>query len=286
MKILITGGKGMLERGLLAGLGAEGASVSVVSSPAEVTDGDALAGVVLAASPDVVIHCAAMTGVDACESDRDAAFRMNEEGARNVAVACRAAGARLIAVSTDCVFSGDPPREPWAWSETDMPRPRTVFGASMFAGEQMIGMIDPDAVVLRTGWLYGAGGPSFVHRLVRLGAEEGAPIEVEEDRRGNPTSCKVVAEAIRFLLGRPDVGGVVHATCEDACTRYELAAEVKRLLGPRFRRELVPCAGEGLSRPVPRPRNSALRKSVLNLLGYRTPNWRVALRDFVSAEFR
>lgn len=104
----------------------------------DITDADGFAERTMEAAPDIIIHCAAMTKVDACEENREMAFKLNEEGSRNVAVAAKMVGARLIAISTDYVFSGDPPSEPWAWSENDIPRPRTVYGASKFAGEQMM----------------------------------------------------------------------------------------------------------------------------------------------------
>ena len=283
MRILVTGGKGMLGRTLQRALSDH--EVVVADLPEwDITDGDGFMGKTLAAKPDVVVHCAAMTKVDDCETNRDLAFRLNEEGSRNVALAAKASGARLIAISTDYVFSGDPPREPWAWGETDIPRPRTVYGASKFAGEQMIQMVLPEAVIVRIAWLYGAGGPSFVHTMARLGAQGGAPLKVVNDQRGNPTSTDVVADVVRFLLSRPDVSGIVHATCEESCTWYELTVELFRLLG--CSREVVPCTTEEFPRPAPRPRNSALRKSVLNLLGYRTPDWRSALADFVEKEFK
>ena len=284
MKIVITGGKGMLGRTLQKEL-AEHEIVVADLPDWDVTDDEGFLRKLMAAAPDVVIHCAAMTNVDACEADRDLAFKLNEEGSRNVALACSACGARLFAISTDYVFSGEPPREPWAWSETDIPRPRTVYGLSKFSGEQMVQMLNPDATVLRIAWLYGAGGPSFVHTMAKLGAEAGAPLRVVNDQSGNPTSAKAVADVIRFLLTRPDVSGIVHATCEDQCTWYDLACEVKRLMGDRFPRAVEPCTSEEFPRPAPRPHNSALKKSVLNVLGYRTPNWKKALADFVSAEF-
>ena len=284
MKIVITGGKGMLGRTLQKEL-AEHEIVVADLPDWDVTDDEGFLRKLMAAAPDVVIHCAAMTNVDACEADRDLAFKLNEEGSRNVALACSACGARLFAISTDYVFSGEPPREPWAWSETDIPRPRTVYGLSKFSGEQMVQMLNPDATVLRIAWLYGAGGPSFVHTMAKLGAEAGAPLRVVNDQSGNPTSAKAVADVIRFLLTRPDVSGIVHATCEDQCTWYDLACEVKRLMGDRFPRAVEPCTTEEFPRPAPRPHNSALKKSVLNVLGYRTPNWKKALADFVSAEF-
>ena len=274
MRILITGGKGMLGRTLQKELSGE---VLVADLPEwDITDADAFMARTLSAAPDLVVHCAAMTQVDACEADRDRAFKLNEEGSRNVALACKACGARLIAISTD-------PREPWAWSETDIPRPRTVYGASKFAGEQMVQMIHPDdSVILRIAWLYGEGGPSFVHTMAKLGAQEGAPLKVVNDQRGNPTSAKVVADVVNFLISHPDVSGIVHGTCEEQCTWYDLAVELKRLLGDRFPREIVPCTTAEFPRPAPRPRNSALKKSVLNVLGYRTPPWRDALAEFVA----
>lgn len=284
MKILITGGRGMLGRTLQKELA--GHELVIADLPDwDVTDGDALTAKTLAAKPDLVIHCAAMTNVDECETNRELAFKINEDGSRNVALAAKAADARLIAISTDYVFSGEPPREPWAWSETDLPRPRTVYGLSKFAGEQMAVMLHPDCVILRTAWLYGEGGPSFVHKMAEQGAQGGAPLTVVNDQRGNPTSTKTVADIIKFLIAKPDVSGIIHGTCEDQCSWYELAAEIKRLLGDRFPRSITPCATADFPRPAQRPRNSALKKSVLNVLGYRTPTWQKALRDFVEEEF-
>lgn len=285
MKILITGGKGMLGRTLQKELADH--EIVVADLPEwDITNDAAFTEAVVKEAPQVIIHCAAMTKVDDCETKRELAFKLNEEGSRNVALAAKMAGARLIAISTDYVFSGEPPKEPWAWSETDIPRPRTVYGASKAAGEQMIQMIHPDnSVIVRIAWLYGSGGPSFVHTMAKFGAQEGAPLKVVDDQRGNPTSTKVVADVIKFLLTKPDVSGIVHGTCEDQCTWYDLTVELKRLLGERFPREVVPCTTDEYPRPAPRPKNSALKKSVLNLLGYRTPNWKTALAEFAATEF-
>ena len=282
MKILITGGKGMLGRTLQKELAEH--EIVVADLPEwDITDDTGFVTKVGEAKPDLIIHCAAMTKVDDCEQKRDLAFKLNEEGSRNVALAAKTCGARLFAISTDYVFSGEPPKEPWAWSETDIPRPRTVYGASKFAGEQMIQMILPEAVIIRIAWLYGSGGPSFVHTMAKLGAQEGAPLKVVNDQRGNPTSTKVVADVIRFLMTKPDVSGIVHGTCEEQCTWYDLTVELFRLLG--LKRAVVPCTTDEFPRPAPRPRNSALKKSVLNLLGYRTPDWKTALAEFARAEF-
>lgn len=280
MKILITGGKGMLGRTLCREL--KDHELVVADLPEwDITDDAAFTEKTLAEKPDLVIHCAAMTKVDDCEEKCDLAFKLNEDGTRNVAMAAKLAGARLIAISTDYVFSGEPPKEPWAWSENDIPRPQTVYGASKAAGERMIEMISDNFVILRIAWLYGEGGPSFVHTMAKLGSEAGAPLKVVNDQRGNPTSTKVVADVVKFLISRPEVSGIVHGTCEDQCTWYEFAREIFRLLG--LKRELVPCTTAEFPRPAKRPRNSALKKSVLNLLGYRTPTWQAALAEFLLA---
>ena len=278
MKILITGGKGMLGRTLCRTLSEH--ELVVADLPEwDITDGAGFLARTVAEKPDLVVHCAAMTKVDDCESKRDLAFKLNEEGSRNVAIAAKSVGARLIAISTDYVFSGEPPQEPWAWRETDLPAPRTVYGASKLGGERMIQMILPEAAIVRIAWLYGQGGPSFVHTMAKLGAQAGAPLKVVNDQRGNPTSTGAVAGVVRFLIDRPDISGVVHGTCEDSCTWYDLAVELFRLLG--LTREVVPCTTAEFPRPAPRPRNSALKKGVLNRLGYRTPNWKTALADFI-----
>lgn len=248
----------------------------------DILDLEGLTAAFKAFAPDAVVHCAAMTKVDDCEANEELAFRLNGVGSANVAYACRECGARLIAISTDYVFSGDL-EAGRSWREDDRPAPKTVYGASKLAGEKSVLEILPSAAVMRIAWLYGAGGPSFVHTMAKLGAGEGAPLKVVDDQRGNPTSADAVAAAVEFLLGRPEVGGVVHATCEGACTWCDFAKEIFRLLG--LRRAIVPCTTAEFPRPAPRPANSALAKTVLSKLGFAMPRWQDALADFARREF-
>ena len=288
MRILITGGKGMLGRTLQREL--SGDELFVADLPeTDMLDAASLGAAFASFRPEAVVHCAAMTKVDDCETNRSLAYRLNEEGSRNVAEACRDAGARLIAISTDYVFSGengvaalDGVHEE-GWRETDEPAPRTVYGASKLAGERAIFAALPDAAVLRIAWLYGAGGPSFVHTMAKLGAQDGAPLKVVDDQRGNPTSTKVVADEIKFLLAHPSITGVVHGTCEGVCSWYGLTVELFRLLG--LKRGVIPCTTAEYPRPAPRPAYSALANTVLSLNGYRAPEWKSALADFVKDEF-
>ena len=288
MRVLITGGKGMLGRTLQKEL--DGHERYVADLPeTDMLDATSLDAAFASFKPEAVIHCAAMTKVDDCEAKRDLAYRLNEDGSRNVAKACRSHGARLIAISTDYVFSGDAPDRPAdmlhgeGWRETDEPAPRTVYGASKLAGERAVFETLPDATVLRIAWLYGAGGPSFVHTMARLGAQEGTPLKVVDDQRGNPTSTKVVADEVKFLLSHPEISGVVHGTCSGVCSWYGLTVELFRLLG--LARRVEPCTTAEYPRPAPRPAYSALANTVLELNGYKAPDWRQALADFVKEEF-
>ncbi len=282
MKVLLTGGKGMLGRTLVRELGGDFEVVPTDLPEADITS-FSFESVLARHAPDAVIHCAAMTKVDDCETNEALAFRLNGFGSENVARACRSCGARLIAISTDYVFSGNLPPG-GEWRETDAPAPATVYGRSKLAGENAVREILPDATILRIAWLYGAGGPSFVHTLAKLGAQDGAPLKVVDDQRGNPTSTDVVAGVIRFLLEHPGITGVVHGTCSGVCTWYGLTMELFRLLG--LSRPVVPCATAEFPRPAPRPANSALAKTVLAANGYLTPSWRDALSGFVKKEWR
>lgn len=288
MRILVTGGKGMLGRTLRHEL--SGHDLFAADLPeVDILDAASLRAAFRSFRPEVTVHCAAMTKVDDCEMDREMAYRLNEDGSRNVASACREVGSRMIAISTDYVFSGDVAAvgvdgaHEEGWKETDIASPRTVYGASKLAGEQAVFDVLPDAAVLRIAWLYGSGGPSFVHTMAALGAQDGAPLKVVDDQRGNPTSAKVVADEIRFLLEHPEVYGVVHGTCGGVCSWYDLTVELFRLLG--FSRDVVPCTTAEFPRPAPRPAYSALSNTVLALLGYRAPDWRMALSCFVKEEF-
>ena len=281
MKILITGGKGMLGRTLQHRL-----ALQHELCVADLPETDILRPVSLVAAfsafhPDAVIHCAAMTKVDDCESNEELAFRLNGMGTANVARACRDHGARLIAISTDYVFDGR--RAEGEYSETDLPCPQTVYGKSKLAGERSALDILPAATILRVAWLYGSGGPSFVHTMVKLGAQDGAPLKVVDDQRGNPTSTDAVSGVLAFLLDHPEITGIVHGTCEGACTWYALTVELFRLLG--LKRSVKPCTTAEFPRPAPRPANSALAKTVLAAHGYATPRWQTALAAFVTAEF-
>ena len=277
MKLLITGGKGMLGRTLQRHF--QQHELFIADLPeVDIADSRSVEQAVGGFKPDVVIHCAAMTQVDACESDADAAFRVNALGSACVARAALRHSARVIAISTDYVFDGGLDRP---YHEFDVPAPCTVYGASKLAGEEAVRAHCPDHTIVRIAWLYGEGGPSFLHTMLKLGAQEGAPLKIVDDQIGNPTSADAVAGLIACLLETP-IPGVVHGTCEGEATWYGFARAIFRCAG--LTRGLEPCTTAEFPRPAPRPANSRLEKRMLRLAGLPPmPHWKAELEKFVSS---
>ena len=281
MKLLITGGKGMLGRTLQQEF--RDCDLVIADLPeADITDPAGFDAFLAQAAPDAVIHCAAMTAVDKCESEIDFAYKLNAFGSANVAAACNRHGVRLIAISTDYVFEGSSDRP---YCEFDVPNGgNTVYGKSKFAGEEAIRRHCPDHVICRISWLYGPGGPSFVHAMMKLADGTRPELKVVADQHGNPTSTLAVARQLRNILGRRELVGTFHMTCEGEATWAEFAAEIFRLAGKEQR--IVPCTTDEFPRPAPRPKNSRLDKMMLRLAGLPPmPDWREALAEFMRLEF-
>ena len=272
----------MLGRTLVSELADDFEVVATDLPEADITDEKSIEAAVAMHAPDAVIHCAAMTAVDRCESERELAFRLNETGAANVATVCRRHGIRLIAISTDYVFDGDADRP---YSESDIPTGgRTVYGQSKFAGEEAVRMLCPDHVIARISWLYGSGGPSFVHAMMSLADGSRPVLKVVADQHGNPTSTVAVARALREVLKRPELRGTFHLTCEGEATWAEFAEEIFRLAG--IDQKVQPCTTDEFPRPAPRPKNSRLEKAALRVVGLPPmPDWKDALAEFMEAEF-
>lgn len=283
MKILLTGGKGMLGRTLCRELVDDFEVVPTDLPDADITDENGFDALLKREKPDVVIHCAAATQVDACEEKVDFAYRLNARGTANVAAACNRNGVRLIAISTDYVFDGDLDRP---YNEFDRATGgHTVYGQSKFAGEEQVRALCPNHCICRISWLYGFGGPSFVHAMLKLADGTRLVLKVVADQHGNPTSTLAVARELRAILNRPNLCGTFHMTCEGEATWAEFAEEIFRLAGRT--QKIQPCTTEEFPRPAPRPKNSRLDKMGLRLAGLPPmPNWRDALAEFISLEFK
>lgn len=274
MKILVTGARGMLGRTILRRF-TNHEVIGTDLPDLDLVDAVAVDTLISTMQPQVVIHGAAMTAVDACETAVDAAFAANALGSANLARSCQRSGARLIALSTDYVFSGDADRPYHEW---DVPAPRTVYGQSKLAGERAIAIHCPDHTIVRIAWLYGAGGPSFVHTMLKLGTQTGDPLKVVDDQIGNPTSTDAVVDLLLRLISHP-IPGIVHGTCEGEVTWCGFASEIFRLRA--LPRGIIPCTTAEYPRPAPRPANSRLEKRALRLARLPVmPSWQEALERF------
>ena len=281
MKVMLTGGKGMLGRTLVKEL-AEFEVVATDLPEADITDAVGFERLLQRVQPDVVIHCAAMTAVDKCESQIDLAYKLNAVGTANVAKACYKNHVRLIAISTDYVFTGDSDRPYNEFDPAD--GGNTIYGKSKFAGEEAVRMYCPDHVICRISWLYGAGGPSFVHAMMSLADGSRPELKVVADQIGNPTSTTAVAKMLRNILNKPELCGTFHMTCEGEASWYDFAGEIFRLAGKN--QKVTPCTTEEFPRPAPRPKNSRLDKMMLRLNDLPAmPHWQEALAEFMKNEF-
>ncbi len=226
-RILITGRSGMLGREVEGAARTQGHEVHGLDrtgpDPCDITDAGAVHRRVAAVSPALIIHTAAWTAVDACETDPERADAVNGGGTAHVARAAEAVGAHLVHVSTDYVFDGT---KGAPYEEDDEPRPRSAYGRSKLLGEQAVG---PSHAVVRTSWLYGPVAPSIVATILRqLGGS--APLRFVDDQIGNPTSATDLAGAL-LDLGLGGASGTWHVTNRGSASWWQLAREVARAAG-------------------------------------------------------
>ena len=260
MRLLVTGGAGMLGQAVAAVATRLGHDVIALSrTDLDITDSDHVRRVVAAAEPRAVVNCGAWTDVDGAETAEAAATAVNGAGAGNVARAAAEIGARIVHVSTDYVFDGV--REHAAggsgepWIESDAVNPIGAYGRSKLAGEEQVAAATDEHAIVRTAWLFGAGGRNFVDTMLALGSDRDE-VDVVADQVGSPTWSAHLAEALVEVAERRGDVGVFHAAGAGACSWYELAVEVFARAGVRCR--VRPTTAERYSRPAPRPAYSVL----------------------------
>jgi dTDP-4-dehydrorhamnose reductase len=200
---------------------------------------------------DAVVHAAAMTDVDGCETEPERALRVNRDATRHVAALARERAAAFVYVSTDYVFDGAK-RSPYL--EEDPTGPLNVYGRSKLEGERAAAASGARTLVVRTSWLFGPGGKNFVDTIASK-LERGESLRVVDDQKGSPTYTRDLAHAIELLLRRGSTG-TVHATNSGATTWHGLAREIARFL--RSDASIEPVTTEAFPRPAPRPRYSVL----------------------------
>jgi dTDP-4-dehydrorhamnose reductase len=233
------------------------------------------------AGHDVVVNCAAWTAVDAAESEEGPAFEVNACGPANLARACAREGAWMVQVSTDYVFAGDGVAP---YQEDDPVAPRSAYGRTKAAGEWAVQAYLPGRHhLVRTAWLYGGQGPSFVHTMMRLSGQDENVVHVVDDQYGQPTWSRDVAERMVALVTSGAAAGTYHATSSGQATWYELARAVFGAVGADAAR-VEPVGSAAVPRPAPRPRWSVLGHAAwhdagLNPIGH----WSQRLESFMAA---
>jgi len=272
VRVLVFGGAGLVGRAMVAEAGRRGWPVAGPDrDETDVTDPAAVAAAVARFRPDLVVNCAALAAVDACEVERERAFRLNGEAVGILASAAARPGARFVHLSTDYVFDGE---GTVPYPEDHPTAPRSVYGASKLEGERRA-LAVPGTLLVRTSWIFGAGGPNFVDTMRVKLASPGGPLPVVADQVGAPTYAPFLARALADL-GESGASGIVHYQNRPPVSWYEFALEIARRLGSAA--EIRPATTDEVPRPARRPRYSVLAVGRFErLAGRPVEDWREGL---------
>lgn len=289
MRVLITGGAGQLGTELAGVCLAAHDEVLLASREVlDITNRDQSLQVVEAYRPDVVIHCAAWTDVDGCETDPAKAYLVNALGCRIIAeaVALQRGRTRLVALSTDYVFNGvgGGPNGGVPYTEWDVPAPLSMYGKSKLAGEREVAeILGPDATTVRASWVCGAYGKNFLKTMHRLAtADPVKTVTVVDDQIGCPTFTIDLARQLRMLaVGR--YPGVFHVSNEGSLSWCDFARTIFEAAGHKPDRIIaIPSSELMPARPAPRPSFSVLDNAAVRGLGLAAmPPWQPALAETI-----
>lgn len=222
MRVLLTGAYGQLGRCLLDRFPSDWITLACGSAELDITDRCAIVRVVKKFKPDVIMNAAAYTAVDKAETDRTRALKINAIGPENLAQAAKLIGARLIHISTDYVFDG---LKKTAYTENDPPCPINFYGLSKWEGEKRVFEVLPEAVVIRTSWMFSEYGNNFVSTMLRL-AETRSELYVVNDQYGCPTYAGDLAQAMIQLVTKPETKGIYHYCGNESVSWCEFAQTI------------------------------------------------------------
>jgi dTDP-4-dehydrorhamnose reductase len=278
MRVIITGAAGLVGSALTEHCRARGDDVLAFDREGlDITDERAVRETFGRLRPDAAVNCAAWTDVDGCELDPQRAFLVNSQGVEALATAARLVNASFVTVSTDYVFDGR--KEGHFYTQRDDPHPLSAYGAAKLEGERRAQAATARTSIVRTGWVFGAGGRNFLATVVER-ARRAEPLRAISDSYGTPTYAPDLAARLRELA-ELDLPGIYHVVNAGEGASYE-----------SFAREAVAAAGlqdariesiqtDSLQRPAPRPRNSRLRCLLTEALGLRPlRDWREALAEY------
>jgi len=276
MRMLVTGSDGLVGTNILPYLAKEFEVIPSVESQWDITRPEQSESIIQDSRPHVLLNLAAMTDVDGCEDNQEAAFLVNGEAPGMLAGICARQGIHMIQVSTDYVFDG---RKGAPYTEEDATNPLSVYGRSKRLGEERVKASLPTAAILRTEWIYGKGGANFITKVVKAAREKGS-VQVVDDQIGAPTYaqdlCRPVAELAR---GRRQ--GIYHVTNSGSCTWYGFAKHIFSFL--RIDIPCTPVSSGTYGRKAARPAYSVLDCGRLAAdAGIRMRSWQEAVEEYLT----
>ena len=282
MRALIAGAAGQLGRCLQAAAPASAKVIAPAEADFDITDAAAVARVVADARPDVLFNAAAYTAVDKAETDAATARRINAGATGHLAAAACDAGCRLVHVSTDFVFDGTSSR---AYRPDDPAAPISVYGQTKWEGEEAARAVLPDALIVRTAWVYAPAGNNFVRTMLRLMSERDA-LSVVDDQIGTPTYAPGLAACL-WSLAQQGAAGTYHYTDSGVASWYDFAVAIQDealALGLLARAiPITPIPTSAYPTPARRPAFSLLDKAkTWEQLGAPAPHWRAQLRAMLK----
>ena len=278
-KIIVTGCNGQLGKAVNKLYANDGRYELVNTDVGEldITNIDEVLSFAREVKPYAIINCAAHTGVDACETEADKAYKINAIGPRNLSIAATETNAKLIHISTDYVFDGKGTRP---YTEFDAVGPQGMYGRTKLAGENFVKQFADRYFIIRTAWLYG-DGKNFVKTMLRL-SETNDKVRVVKDQVGSPTSAEELAKAIAFLLPTENYG-LFHGTCEGDCSWAEFTEEIFRLAGKKT--VVEPITTEEFGAKAPRPAYSILENYMFKLTSdFMFADWHDAIAKYMKEQ--
>ncbi len=279
MRIIVTGAGGLVGRQLCMRLADRGhAVIGATHAALDITDSEAVNDWLSDSTPDLLIHCAAMTNVDRCAEYPDEALRVNGMGTQTLALACLRHGVTLAYLSTNEVFKGE---RAIPYLEYDSPKPINPYGYSKWVGEQVVRDLLPQHYIIRTSWMFAHGGDNFLQRLVR-NAQQGRPLQVVTNEVAAPTYADDYADGIARLI-ETERYGVYHVVNEGSASRYQFARHILDCAGYADL-PIQPIIGAQRPRASRPPTYSVLRNFAAQQIGITLRPWREAVDAFFEIE--
>ena len=280
MRILVTGANGQLgnEMQVLAKENPQHTYYFTDVQELDICDKQAVWAYIAEKRIELIVNCAAYTAVDKAEDNPELAYKLNCEAAKELASAAQFNGAAMIQVSTDYVFDGT---NHLPYVETDNTCPASVYGRTKLAGEQALQEVCPDAVIIRTAWLYSEFGNNFVKTMLRLGNER-EQLSVVFDQIGSPTYAGDLAAAIFAVLVQAEadafVPGIYHYSNEGVCSWYDFAVKIMELGNAPCR--VLPIESKDYPAKAARPHFSVLNKAkIKTIYKISISHWEASLRE-------